>query len=98
LNEEISYRVNSSVACRNRIGFWRSRTLLQETATALAVQRVLNRYAGQAVEVRAPKMPLWHPHVELTAPLGDAEARVAAKLAVELTVRPVVAQRLINKL
>ena len=71
---------------------------MQETATALAVQHVLNRYAGQAVEVRAPKMPLWHPHVELTAPLGDAEARVAAKLAVELTVRPVVAQRLINKL
>ena len=69
---------------------------MQETATALAVQRVLNRYAGQAVEVRAPKMPLWHPHVELTAPWEAVEALAATRLAAELTVQHAVVHQVVK--
>ena len=75
------------------------RDTAQETATALAAQRVRNLYVGRTAEVRVLMMPLqhppplWHHRAELTAQKGTVEVRPTVRVAADLTVELAVVQQ-----
>ena len=102
LNEEISYRINSPAICRNWIGFWRSGTLhgklqlpYRYNVFAIGLWDELWRFVcPRSFCWHHP--PLWHPHVELTAPWEAVEALAATRLAAELTVQHAVVHQVVK--